>query len=160
MMVITHAPHDLVVGTSDGVDVRFAGVELKDAPGYVGVGSGRPSIQFCLSGVRGEETSSRDLRYERELGEWGGRHKAAGSDSTERPPSMPGVAVFEQVTTRISDDVGTDYQRAGGQVAGGGTEWDARWTYTPAPPPRRLKPFASSSASMENQPGNTVRLAS
>jgi hypothetical protein len=134
MMALTYAPHDLVVGTSDGIDVRFAGVEFEDAPRYVGISAGQPGIHVCLSGVRGDETMSRDVRLERERQEWAERFKAAGSDQTEKPPPMPGVAVFERLTGVLSDDVGTEYRRAGGQAAGSGTDWDARWIYTPAPP--------------------------
>lgn len=47
---------------------------------------------------------------------------------------MPGVAVFERLTTVVSDDLGTEFQWSGGQVAGRGTEWEAHWIYTPAPP--------------------------
>jgi hypothetical protein len=134
MMALTYAPHDLVVGTSDGIDVRFAGVELKDAPRYVGISAGQPGIHVYLSGVRGDETMSRDVRLERERQEWLERCEAAGSDQAGNPPPMPGIAVLERLTAVVSDDVGTKYRRAGGQAAGSGTEWDARWIYTPAPP--------------------------
>ncbi|GAB3555872.1 hypothetical protein GCM10027404_33320 [Arthrobacter tumbae] len=57
------------------------------------------------------------------------------------PPTMPGVTVHEQLTTKVTDDLGTEYARTGGQVAGDGTEWDATWVFTPAPPSeaRRLR---------------------
>lgn len=134
MIALTHAPHDLVVGTSDGIDVRFAGVEFKDAPNYAGASAGKPSIHVYFSGVRGEETMSRDIRYERELEEWWKQRKAAGSERSEDPPQMPGVAVFEELTTVVSDDIGTEYQWSGGKAAGTRMEWDAIWVYTPAPP--------------------------
>lgn len=134
MIALTHAPHDLVVGTSDGIDVRFAGVEFKDAPDYVGTSAGKPGIHVHFSAVRGEETIPRDVRFEREPKEWRKQRKAAGSDRSENPPPMPSVAVFEGLATVVSDDIGTEYRRSGCQAAGGGTEWDALWVYTPAPP--------------------------
>jgi hypothetical protein len=134
MVALTHAPHDLVVGTSDGIDVRFAGVEFADAPSYVGLDAGKPGVHVLLSGVRGEETMSRDVRFEREREEWWKRRKTAGADQSENPPPMPGVPVFEKLNAVLTDDVGTEYRRSGGQAAGGGTEWEARWVYTPAPP--------------------------
>ncbi|MFS0717972.1 hypothetical protein ABC337_09515 [Arthrobacter sp. 1P04PC] len=135
MKVLTHAPADLVIGTSDGVDVRFAGAQLKDTPGDVaGANARRIGIHLSLSGVRGEETMSRDVLFERDRYEWAERRKAARADATENAPAMPGVAVFERLTTVVSDDLGTEYQWSGGQVAGGGTEWEAHWIYTPAPP--------------------------
>lgn len=67
MKVLTHAPADLVIGTSDGVDVRFAGVQLKDTPGDLGGATARRAgIHLFLSGVRGEETMSRDVLFERD----------------------------------------------------------------------------------------------
>lgn len=76
----------------------------------------------------------RDVLFERDRDEWAERRKAAGADTTENPPAMPGVAVFEQLAIVVSDDIGTEYQWSGGQVAGGGTEWEAHWIYTPTPP--------------------------
>lgn len=135
MTALRHAPSGLVIGTSDGIDVRFAGVELKESPGHVGGSNARkPGIHLFLSGVRGEETMSRDVRFERDRYEWAQRRKAAGADLTENAPPMPGVAVFERLTTTVSDDLGTEYRWSGGQVAGGGTEWEANWVYTPVPP--------------------------
>jgi hypothetical protein len=40
---------------------------------------------------------------------------------------MPGIAVFERITTHLTDDIGTEYRQAGGKAAGDGTEWDAVW---------------------------------
>lgn len=134
MMAITHAPTNLVIGSSDGIDIRFAGIELKDAPGYSGLGAGQPSIHLQLSGVRGEETALRDGRFEQDRLEWWERRRAAGSDRTENAPQMPGVAVFDRLTAAISDDIGTTYRLSGGQLAGDRTEWEARWIYTPTPP--------------------------
>lgn len=135
-MAITHAPLDLVVAISDGIAIRFGGVELQDVPNYAGATAGEPSIPFHLSVVRGMETATRDAQFLRELEEWSDRRKAAASDSPERPPVMPGVPVFERLTTSVTDDVGTEYRQAGGKVAGFNTEWDATWVYTPAPPPK------------------------
>lgn len=141
MVALTHAPLDLVVGTSDGIDVRFAGVEFKDVPGNVGVSAGGPGIHVCLSGVRGEETMSRDARFEREHEAWWQRRNTAGSGQAQKPPSMPSVPVFERLNAVVSDDLGTEYRWSGGQAAGRGTEWEARWVYAPDPPAeaRRLR---------------------
>jgi hypothetical protein len=133
-MALTHAPSDLVVGTSYGIDLRFAGIELKDTPGYVGTNARKPGIHLFLSGVRGEETMSRDVRFDRELQEWVDRRRASGVDEAGDAPRMPGVTVFERLTTTVSDDLGTEYQWSGGQTGGGGMEWEALWFYTPAPP--------------------------
>lgn len=135
MNKITDAPQDLVVATCDTIDIRFAGVGFENAPSSVGRGAGTPSIRFHLSGVRGQETMTRDNQFQRDLEEWAVRRKADGPDSDVPPSKMPGVIVFERITTRITDDVGTEYRCAGGRVAGGGTEWDATWFFQPAPPP-------------------------
>ncbi|MFJ6279855.1 hypothetical protein [Arthrobacter subterraneus] len=66
MIAITYAPSDLVVAISDGIAIRFGGVELQDVPNYVGAKAGEPSIHFHLSGVRGMETATRDAQFRRE----------------------------------------------------------------------------------------------
>lgn len=136
MTPLTHAPSNLEVATIGAIAIRFGGVELLDVPNYVGAKTGEPSIHFHLSGVRGTETAMRDAQFRRELEEWSVRRKAAAADSPERPPIMPGVLVFEQLTTTVTDNLGTEYGRVGGRVAGFDTEWDATWVYTPAPPPK------------------------
>ncbi len=134
MNAITYAPQDLVVATCDNIDIRFAGVTFENAPSTVGIGAGEPGIQLYLNGVRGQETMDRDSQFQQDLQEWAERRKTAGPDSNENLSKMPGVVVFERITTQVTDDLGTEYRRAGGQVAGGGTEWDATWFYLPAPP--------------------------
>jgi hypothetical protein len=74
------------------------------------------------------------MLFERDRDEWAKRRRAAAVGKGENAPTMPGVAVFERLTTVVSDDIGTKYQWSGGQVAGGGTEWEAHWIYTPTPP--------------------------
>ena len=134
MNAITNAPQDLVIATCDTIDIRFAGVRFENAPNSVGRGAGQPSIRFHLTGVRGQETMSRDNQFQRDLEEWAARRKTEGPDSVAPLSKMPGVVVFERITTQITDDVGTEYRWAGGRVAGGGTEWDATWFFQPAPP--------------------------
>ena len=55
------------------------------------------------------------------------------------PPEQPG-AMLGELGLRLSDDVETCYRRRRAQAAGTGTEWEAIWWFTPAPPPsaRRL----------------------
>ena len=60
--------------------------------------------------------------------------KNQGREAAGHPPPMPAVPVFEQISTQISDELGTEYRQVGGQVAGDGTEWDAIWTFQPEPP--------------------------
>lgn len=139
MIAITRAPADLVVAMSDGIHIRFSGVLLEAVPRYVAGRAGEPGIHVHLSGVRGEESRARDIRYLQERDAWAGRRKTAGSESAGPPPTMPGVAIHERLTTRVTDDLGTEYTRAGGQVAGDGTEWDATWVITPAPPSKARK---------------------
>lgn len=135
MNAITNAPQDLVIATCDTIDIRFAGVRFEIAPSIVGIGAGNPSIRLDLNGVSGQETIARDHQFQRELGEWADRRKADATDNNAPLSKMPGVVVFERITVQVTDDLGTGYRRAGGQVAGGGTEWDATWFYQPAPPP-------------------------
>lgn len=47
---------------------------------------------------------------------------------------MPGVPVLSRLKAIVSDDVGTVYSSQTGQLAGDGTEWRARWFFSPLPP--------------------------
>lgn len=135
MNAVTSAPLDLIVANSDGVDIRFAGIDLDTAPVHVSDGAGDPSIHLHLSGVRCSETQRRDNQFLQDRQAWSDRRKARSLErSDEDPPQMPGVAVFDQIGIQLTDDLGTEYRRAGGKVAGDGTEWDALWVYVPSPP--------------------------
>jgi hypothetical protein len=65
MGTIVSAPADLVVATSDGIDVRFAGIDLaaslsphaQEPPGGHGV-------RISLAAVRGAETMRRDGQFQ------------------------------------------------------------------------------------------------
>lgn len=135
MNKMTDAPGDLVIATCDTIDIRFAGVGFENAPSSIGKGAGEPSIRFQLAGVRGQETMTRDNEFQRDLEQWAARRKTIGPDSDVAPSKMPGVMVFERITTEITDNVGTKYRWAGGRVAGGETEWEATRFFQPAPPP-------------------------
>ncbi len=134
MKALTYAPPDLVVAAIDGIDVRFSGAVRGTAPGFVGMGAGEPGIHLSLSAVRNSETSARDTRFLREREDWATHRAALLPEATEDPPAMPGVALFERITARLTDDLGTEYRWAGGKVAGDGTEWKSMWVYVPAPP--------------------------
>jgi len=135
-MKIISAPSDLVIANSDGINVRFAGINLDRAPGYVGERAGEQSLHLHLNGIRGTETQLRDSQFLRDLQDWSERDKDLEVFGQEvHPPQMPGIAVFDQIGIQLTDDVGTGYRRTGGKMAGSGTEWDALWIYTPAPPP-------------------------
>jgi hypothetical protein len=136
MTTIVSAPGDLIVATSDGIDVRFVGIEINadfsPSPGYPRGGRG---VLIRLEGVRGLETQRRDYEFLDAREVWADRLKGQERDAAADPPTMPGVHVLDRVQAMVTDDVGTMYQLAAGQVAGDGTEWDASWVYAPAPPP-------------------------
>lgn len=135
MMAVTHAPSDLVVAVSDGIDIRFAGVALETAPPYVGLHAGEPGIHVQVTGVRGPETQRRDARLGRQRQAWVDQRQVAESGSAGAPPEMPGVSVLQRVAAQLSDDAGTVYRRAGGSMAGDGMDWEAVWVFVPEPPP-------------------------
>ena len=135
MTKVISAPGDRVVSTSDGVDVRFAGLELtSDIPGHVQVRPGERGIKISLEAIRGHETGLRDHSYDQARLQWAERRRTDGAESAGPMPTMPGVLAFEPVELQITDDSGTDYRFVAGQVAGDGTEWSASWTYLPEPP--------------------------
>jgi hypothetical protein len=142
MTRVISAPADLVVATSDSVDVRFAGFELtSDIPGHVQIRPGERAIKISLQAVRGHETGLRDHSYDQARLQWAEQIRTDGAESAGPMPTMPGILVFKPVELTITDDSGTDYHFVAGQVAGDGTEWSASWTYLPEPPThvKRLK---------------------
>jgi hypothetical protein len=49
------------------------------------------------------------------------------------PPQWPAER-FGAIALALSDDRGTPYRLASGQLGGMGTEWTARWLFRPTPP--------------------------
>lgn len=134
MMKVISAPGDLVVAPSDGVDVRFAGLELTaDIQTPVPIHAGGRGIKVRLEVIRDEETGRRDHNFHEARLAWVHRRRAQGAEPGPMP-TMPGVLAFEPVELQITDDIGTDYRFVAGQVAGDGNEWSACWTYLPEPP--------------------------
>ena len=135
MMTIVAAPADLVVATSDGVDVRFAGIEsIADVPIVSGETLGRAGLRIYFQGIRNHETWQRDVRYEEQLVQWADLRNRDGAGAAGDAPSMPGQLVLGPVGAVISDDVGTTYRSIAGQVAGSATGWESTWVYLPERP--------------------------
>lgn len=135
MTTIVSAPGDLIIATSDGIDVRFAGIEPTFRfPVGVGPVTGSGGITVYFEGVTSRETLDRDNHHLEKIEQWAARGKSHGTDAAGPYPIMPGVPVLERVKVRISDDVGTDYRWVGGKLAGTGTEWEGCWGYAPEPP--------------------------
>jgi hypothetical protein len=135
MMTIVSAPADLVVAESDGIAVRFAGVELtRKRPNHVAAVQGEPGIRVNLEGVRSHETVGRDQSFVEARLRWVERRKEHGAETAGDGPIMPGVLALEPIRVVISDDAGTEYHSASGRVAGDGTEWAASWSFVPEPP--------------------------
>ncbi|WP_152231026.1 hypothetical protein [Georgenia ruanii] len=135
MSIIVSAPANLIVATSDGIDVRFAGVDLDTdvmpSPTYRGGGKG---IRISFEGVRGPETQERDVAFLRARAAWVDRTKAHGEEAAGDMPTMPGDLALSPVKAIVVDDMGTEYRLESGRVAGDGTEWSASWVYVPEPP--------------------------
>lgn len=135
MTSIVFAPGDLIIATSDGIDVRFAGINLGvRVPHHALNLEGTRGVQVKLEGVRGFQTQQRDQQHESAILAWAERLKAHGRGNAGPAPTMPAVPVLDRVRSLVTDDVGTDYKLAAGQVAGSGTDWDASWIYSPEPP--------------------------
>lgn len=135
MASIVSAPGDLVIAASDGIDIRFAGIRVDiDLPPHIDSPSSGRGIRISLEGVRGSETRQRDVRFEAARLAWVEGRKAHESGGAEDPPRMPGALVLDRVGVRVTDDIGTQYRWAGGQVAGDGTDWEASWFHSPTPP--------------------------
>lgn len=135
MMTIVSAPADLIVAESDGIAVRFAGVELTEpTPNQIAAVQDEPGIRVNLEGVRSHETAHRDQSFVEARLRWVEQRKEHGPEVAGDAPIMPGVMALEPIKVVVSDDAGTEYHWASGQVAGDGTEWAASWTFLPKPP--------------------------
>lgn len=135
MTSIVWAPGDLIVATHEGVEVRFAGVEItSEAAGYMGRLPGERVIKVHLAGVTSAVTMDLDNSHLRALEAWGEERKLHGADSVGRPPVMPGDAVLSAVKAIVTDNHDTEYGWVAGRVAGTGSEWDSSWMFAPEPP--------------------------
>ncbi|WP_104091899.1 hypothetical protein [Arthrobacter sp. GMC3] len=135
MTTIISAPGDLIIATSDGIDVRFAGIDPTFLlPPGVGESSEMQGVAVYIEGVPSLETRLRDQRHVQEIEHWAELRKRHGTEAAGRFPIMPGEPVLSRVKVRLTDDVGTEYRWVGGKVAGTGTEWDGCWGYAPEPP--------------------------
>jgi len=134
MTTITAAPGDLIIGVSDGVSVRFAGIDVAAQLPPSASSDGDTCIQIMLEGVNGRDVLERNQQHSRDEAAWMARRRELGTTKAGRYPPLPGVAVLERVRARVTDDPGTGYQWIGGSASGTGSEWDASWFYFPAPP--------------------------
>ncbi|KNC20470.1 hypothetical protein AC792_00510 [Arthrobacter sp. RIT-PI-e] len=133
MMRLIHAPGDPVIATVDGISVRFAGIELLEPSGSSTVGPLNLMMCLYLSAVRGSETALRDARFRlKQQQRWEQVH--AGEQDPFGFPWWPVESIYDRITTKLSDDLGTRYERAGGQVGGEGREWEMVLRYTTIPP--------------------------
>ena len=79
MMTVISAPGDLIIATSQGIDVRFAGIELTtDLPVHP-ESSPERGIRISLEGIRDQETQHRDQGYVEALLRWVEQRKAQGA---------------------------------------------------------------------------------
>lgn len=135
MPQIISAPLDLIVAIHQGIAIRFAGLSLtSDLPPSRYAAEGGTSFEFHLCGVINDETQRLDSQFHDALETWALIVQEQGDEQAGPAPQMPGNAVLEPVKANITDDLGTSYTCIGGRVAGTGTDWDASWVYSPAPP--------------------------
>ena len=70
--------------------------------------------------------------HEARTQDWNERRRA-GSD--EWPPKTSGELIFQELTVRIADDVGTTFDWSSGSSGGSGTEMLCEWRFEPGMPP-------------------------
>ncbi|MCC3265704.1 hypothetical protein [Arthrobacter gengyunqii] len=134
MTTIVAAPGDLIIGVSDGVSVRFAGINVEARQPPMASPDGDSCIQIMLEGVNDLEVRRRNQQHARDEAAWVERRRELGTQNAGRYPPLPGDAVLQRVRARVTDDLGTSYHWIGGHTSGTGSEWDSSWFYFPAPP--------------------------
>lgn len=126
---------DLVIATHLGIDICFAGINLNsDHPHSGHALAGSTGMELNLRAVVNDETRRLDSQFYTALESWGANAEKNGADRSLPAPQMPSNAVFGPIKANITDDAGTIYTLVAGRVAGTGTDWDASWIYSPAPP--------------------------
>ena len=131
---IVSAPADLVIATSDGIDVRFTGIDLAaELSAHAQEPPGGHGVRVSLAAVRGAETMRRDEQFRVARLAWAQREDG-GRRGKEPAPLMPGFSVLDRVGAVLADEAGTEYRLVAGQAAGDGTEWESAWEFVPQPP--------------------------
>lgn len=126
---------DLIIAIHQGVAIRFAGLSLaSDLPPSRYAAESETGFEFHLCGVINDVTRRLDSLFHDVLETWDLIVQEQGNEQAGPAPQMPGKAVLEPVKANITDDLGTRYTCIGGRVPGTGTDWDATWIYSPAPP--------------------------
>jgi len=109
-----------VLARAAGTDVHLLTVEVWDKRVVVRMaGAVNDAIRADLAG------------YEARMAAWHERRRA-GSD--EWPPKMPGELIFQELTVRLTDDLGTEFKWSSGLAGGSGTEMLCEWSFESAMP--------------------------
>lgn len=108
MMKVVSPPSDLVIATSDGIDIRFAGIELtRHLPSVSDVKPGDRGLKVSVEGIRGIETQRLDAACIEAREKWVDQLRAHGAESAGPAPTMPGVLVLQPIQLVIKDEVWT-----------------------------------------------------
>ena len=98
-----------------------------------------PMTRLYVSRARGPDTALRDAQVRlKQQQRW--KQVRIGGQDPSGFPSWPVKSIYDSITTKVSDDLETQYEGAGGQVGAEGTEREAlRYTTNPPPDARTLR---------------------
>ncbi|GAA2361464.1 hypothetical protein [Dactylosporangium salmoneum] len=85
-------------------------------------------IEVVLDAEPGPPREAALDAYLTSYGQWAER-----AEPGSPPPPQPGEQ-FGRIALAVSDDSGTAYRLASGQLGGTGMEWTVRWLFRPTPP--------------------------
>jgi len=108
------------VARAGGTDVHLLTVEAWDR-----------RVVVRMAGAVNDAIRAELADHEARIAAWHERRRA-GSD--EWPPKTPGELVFQELTVRLTDDLGTEFKWKSGNTGGSGTEMLCEWSFEPALP--------------------------
>jgi len=109
-----------VLAEAAGTDVHLLTVEAWDK-----------RVVVRMAGAVNDMIRAELAGYETQMAAWHER-RLAGSD--EWPPKLPGELIFQELTVRLTDDLGTEFAWSSGSSGGSGTEMLCEWSFKPGMP--------------------------
>ena len=109
-----------VLARAAGTEVHLLTVEAWDE-----------RVVVRMAGAMNDVIRAELAGYGARLAAW---HERCLAGSDEWPPKLPGDLIFQELTVRLTDDLGTEFTWSSGLTGGSGTEMLCEWSFEPAMP--------------------------
>lgn len=93
-------------------------------------------VVIYLYGLPNESTRAWDAEYDAAMQEWMSDWQAARERGENKPPRDPPrdpafTVLVNGMRLKLTDDLGTQYERTACGAGGTGTEWESTWSFKP-----------------------------